>query len=182
MASRKPAPRKVATLADLAAARSGVFPGPSGLNYHVRPLNLERHALAGGLPANLRAIAIKGAQGVDELFDPQNEQALTEHGADVREYLDRLVADVLVEPEIPRDSDGKPDNETLDLLPPMDYRWLVSVAMGEEDYDGDGRRMWGREPLSAWATFRSFHGCDADCEGCQGVVAHVSAVDGGSAD
>jgi hypothetical protein len=173
---------KVATLADLAANRAKIVPGPSGLNYHVRPLNLERHALAGGLPAKLVGIASKGAEGVNELFDPENGNALAEHGDDVREYLDRLVADVLVEPEIPRDAEGRPDPDTIDLVPPMDYRWLVSIAMGEEDYDGEGRRMWGREPLSAWATFRTFHGCDADCSGCSGMVASLSADHGGSAD
>lgn len=182
MASRKQSPRKVATLADLAKARSVIAPGPSGLVYHVRPLNLERHALAGGLPANLRSIALQGAQAVNDLFDPKGADALAEHGSDVKAYLDRLVADVLVEPEIPRDEDGNPDETVIDSIPPKDYRWLVNIAMGEEDYDGEGRRMWGREPLSAWATFRSFHGCHEDCASCQSLLDSVSAAVGGSAD
>lgn len=180
MAAAKPkSPPSVTptTLDDLRKRRELLVTAPSGAVFKIRPINLERHALSGGLPAKLRDVAQKGAAGVNEVLGADDER-VSEEGEGVREYLDRLVAAVLVEPTLPVDEDGTPDPEAVDLLHPNDYRWLVAIAMGEEDFDGEGRRMWGREPLSRFATFRHEHGCSEDCDGCSRVVNRFSAPSG----
>jgi len=164
---------KVSTLADMQRSREIVAEGPSGLVYKIRPLNLERHALAGSLPGQLRQIALKGASGVDEVLGSDEAELLT-RGAEMRDALDDMVRSVVVEPELP--------GEDLDILPPVDYRWLVRIALGEEDRDGRERRLWGREPLTLWSTFRDEHGCDTDCEACDRMSRPVAEVHRGRVD
>jgi hypothetical protein len=160
-------------LSVLKANREITCYGPSGNVYTIRPVNLERHALAGGLPAKLRSLAMQGAQALDKAigWDDENDEdeivspeTRAERDAEKREvldYLDKIVRTIIVAPDL--------DGEDLDVLPPVDYRWALQVAMGESDEDGEGRRLWGREPLSRWATFREFHGCDEDCDHCRAV-------------
>lgn len=158
---------------------------PSGNRYDLRPLNLERFAATGGLPARLRSIASRGADAVNELLAEGDDERVSEEGAKAQEWLDRLCAEVIVSPSLyeldangdPKLEDGQKviDSELVDLLPPIDYKWAVAIALGECDEDGDGARLWGREPLSRWAVFRDEHGCDENCAGCAGVVAAFSA-------
>lgn len=159
---------KVTTLAELQRTREIVALSPAGHSYKIRPLNIERHALAGDMPPALRKIAMQGASGVDAVLSGDEAEVLAEHGNELRAYLDRLVLQVLVEPALSADE--------IDVLPPVDYRWLVQIAMGENDRDGEGRRLWGREPLTTWATFRDEHGCDADCESCDRMRRSVADV------
>lgn len=183
---------KTVSLKELKAQRDGIVaPGPSGNHFKIRPLNLERHALNGGLPAKLRAIALEGAAGVQRLFESEDD-TVSDEGKEVLGYLDGLVADVIVEPGLHADKDkvvtdprtgverhvkvGEADPEKIDLLLPVDYRWALNIAMGEEDSDGDGRRLWGREPLGRYATFREEHSCDADCPSCRRALARLSAA------
>lgn len=182
----KPETPKATTADELRASRVlTARVAPSGNRYDVRPLNLERLALSGGLPARLRHAASRGAAGVNDLLASDEDERLSSEGADVQEWLDRLCAEVIVSPSLYRtDAAGEPviedgqkvvDAELIDLLPPIDYKWAIAIALGEEDEDGVGARLWGREPLSRWAVFRSEHGCDEDCPGCHGVVAAFSA-------
>lgn len=167
---------KIASLADLKKKREIVAPGPSGFTYLVRPINLERHALSGGLPAKLRAVAAKGAEGVNELLAEGTDERVSEEGATVKTYLDSLVAATIVEPRLYADGTQDVSDEAIDLVPPVDYKWALAIAMGECDEDGEGKRLWGREPLSKWATFRVFHGCGEDCDGCSKLLSELSAA------
>lgn len=160
-------PNRVTSLSELQRKREIVALSPAGFTYKIRPLNMERYALAGTLPTTLRRLALQGAEGVDKMLGSEAE-SLLENGEEVRDYLDRLVLEVIVEPVL--------DAEHLDVLPPVDYRWLVRIAMGEEDRDGEGRRLWGREPLSVWSTFRDEHGCSPDCEPCDRMRRSVAEV------
>lgn len=165
------------------AAREVTRPGPSGIVYTLRPINLERHALAGGLPARLRQIALAGSDAIDKLLlgedevevaeddepiSPDAKAAQNDARADVLMYLDGLVRTLLVSVEW--------NDVDVEDIPPVDYKWAVKIAMGEGDEDGEGRRLWGREPLSRFNYFRHFHGCDEDCEGCNGVREFFSAT------
>lgn len=171
MTSETPAdgPR-VASKDDLRATRTAVVVAPSGHAYRIRPLNLERHALSGSLPGRLRQVALRGADAVDELFRTDDENQMSEHGREVRTYLDGLVLQVIVEPELTQaDLDQ-------DLLPPVDYRWAVGIAMGEIDRDGEGNRIWGREALSRWERFRDQPGVATDRGGGGGDGAQLPAA------
>lgn len=172
-AQRAQKQRIVAGVDAIRAARSVTAPGPSGVRYTIRPLNMERYALAGGLPASLRELALKGAEGLQEVLGGSHEM-IEERGSEIADYLDGLVRQVVTDPDI--------SELDLDELPPMDYRWLVAVAMGEMIYDGEGKRLWGREPLSAYQTFRSFHECAADCASCERMVAAVARASRGPDD
>jgi len=175
MSATKP---KIASLADLGKKREIVAPGPSGFTYRIRPLNLERHALSGGLPASLRAVAAKGSEGVNELLSAGSDEQIASDGSSVKSYLDSLVAAVIVEPSlyVEGTTTNEVSEDAIDVVPPVDYQWALAIAMGEHDEDGDGRRLWGREPLSRWATFRVFHGCGEDCDGCSQLLDELSAA------
>jgi hypothetical protein len=166
-----------------------VYRGPSGATYRLRKVNLERHALSGGLPVKLRKAAMEGVKGLERLLATEEDDAAQGITADAvagdgagrnetRDYLDDLVLATVVAPALKREDLGTGQLDDDPLLPAVDYAWLVKVAMGEEQYDGDGRRLWGLEPLDRFATFRAFHGCDADCEGCDGLRHAVSALVG----
>ena len=163
----------VASLSDIRGQRNVTAPGPTGLVYRLRPLNMERYALAGGLPASLREIALKGAEGVADVLTG-TQDVIEERGGELTGYLDGLVRQVVVEPDL--------TGVDMDELPPVDYRWLVAVAMGEMVYDGEGRRLWGKEPLTSYRTFRDFHDCPADCQSCERMVAAVARSPLGSDD
>ena len=159
--------RTPVTLADMKRQREIVAEGPSGLVYRIRPMNLERYALAGNLPEQLRTIAVRGADGIDELL-AGNRDELIEKGAESLAYMDKIVRQVIVEPDL-TDAD-------LDDLPPVDYKWAARIGMGEEDRDGRERRLWGREPLTLWGTFRDEHGCTEDCPSCDRLSRSVAEV------
>lgn len=146
--------------------------GPSGATYSIRKVNLERHALGGGLPVNLRRAAMEGVKGLEKLLDAEDSG---DGVNETRDYLDGLVLATVVEPQLTKEDLGNGELDDDPLLPAQDYAWLVKVAMGEEEYDADGRRLWGREPLDRFATFRAFHGCDESCEGCEGFRTAVAA-------
>lgn len=164
-AKRQEKQRIVSSLDEIRQSRNVTAPGPSGLVYTLRPMNMERYALSGGLPASLRELALKGAQGVAEVLGG-TQDVIEDRGGEVASYLDGLVRQVVVAPDL-TDFD-------LDELPPVDYRWLVAVALGEMVYDGEGKRLWGREPLSAYQAFRDFHRCNPDCPSCERMVAALA--------
>lgn len=160
---------------------------PAGFEVSLRLPNIESHALSGGLPAAIKKVATEGVSGVDKAI-----QAATADGdAEMLTYLEGIIARMFVEPEFeppvwelrPVDPD-KPQGEqkvTLvegdkldEYLTPPDYRWAILVAFGEKDVDGLGRRLWGREPLSRFKTFREEHDCPEDCPRCSTVVARLS--------
>lgn len=153
------------TIEALEASRELVAAGPSGHVYRIRPLNMERHALAGGFPEHLRQIALGGVDDLDAALKRSGEG---DDGAagELRDYLDNVVRQVVVSPEL-----GDVD---LDVLPPIDYRWLLMIGFGNVDVDGEGRRLWGREPLSRFRTFAEAHGCAEDCDRCGRARAALS--------
>jgi hypothetical protein len=161
------AKRKATTVAELRAKREILATAPSGAVFKIRPLNLEQYALAGHLPSQLRQAALGGAEAVDATL-AADDDALTKHGPEMAAMLDDLVLRMVVEPELTA--------EDLDALMPVDYRWLVRIAMQEEDRDGEGRRLWGREPLTVWSTFRHEHGCAEDCPNCARLTSAVADV------
>lgn len=155
--------------------------GPSGATYRLRKVNLERHALGGGLPVKLRRAAMEGVKGLEAILGDEETDGSAVN--ETRDYLDSLVLATIVEPPLTKDDLGTGQLDDDPVLPAQDYAWAVKVAMGEEEYDADGRRLWGLEPLDRFATFRVFHGCDEDCEGCGGFRHAVSAFvarDGGT--
>lgn len=158
---------KPVTLDTLKKSRSVVAEGPSGMVFRIRPINMERYALSGSLPAPLRGIASEGQQGIDSIFNTDSDELFKEKGAEVRDYLDDLVRQVIVEPNL--------EGFDLDELHPADYRWAVQIAMNETDKDGRGRLLWGSEPLSRFETFRTFHECPENCDKCEAVIEAFSA-------
>lgn len=185
-------PPKTTTLSQLEEMRE-LEPvlAPSGNYYRVRPLNLDRHALSGGLPTKLREIGLAGAEGINRLF--ADDDTLQEAGAEAREHFDRLVASVIVRPKLTLDEPkvmpaaleggeqktlmpGDPDPDVMELLPPVDYKWALGIAYMEVDRDGEGRLLWGRESLDRWATFREEHRCAEDCARCARVRSRFSAA------
>lgn len=156
--TRVPATRapKPATREELEQRRNGkLVRAPSGTHYRIRQLNLERHALSGGLPADLIKVALGGAEEIGRLFaqmastDGEEEPEVAASRASTREYLDEIVLAQLVEPKLTHADLGDPTDLKADsLLPGIDYQWLVSVAFREVDHDADDVRIWGVEPLS----------------------------------
>lgn len=134
-------PKAASALGDFKRIREGQYVTlPSGLSARIRFLNMEKHAMAGGMPSELRAIGLRGAAGVQEIFE--DDDSLTERGKAMQEYLDSIVRELIVEPRFP-------EGEDLDeYLIPVDYRWCVRVALGEEAFDGEGVPLFGRERLS----------------------------------
>ena len=173
-----PSDRTPSSREELEARRNGVVaPGPSGAIYRVRPINLETYTLAGGLPERLRQIALQGVKGINQLFKA-DEQQLSEHGLATKEWLDRLVQAVILEPKLELEDLGTGRLDDFPLLPPPDYKWALAIAMGDEDRDGEGRLLWGVEPESRWDAFREEHECPdwRECEGCVRLQQRYSAV------
>jgi hypothetical protein len=162
------------TVEQLKKTREVVATGPSGNVFRIRPMNLERHALSGQLPPSLRKLAASGAEGLNEFFaategeDQEEKNGRTKSQVkEVQDYLDNIVRQVIVEPDL--------NDVDLDVLHPIDYRWAAAIAMGEEDKDGQGRLLWGLEPLSRWEMFRRHHECAEDCEKCKEVMGEFQA-------
>jgi hypothetical protein len=170
---------KAATLAEWQARRELLVTLPSGVRVKIRPINIERQALAGGLPRGLRRLAAqsRGSAGLNAVLDRvlldedgDGDGQLDELIGEQRIYLDNLLRQMVVEPELP-------DGVDLDqIILPVDYHYLLRIAQREIDYDAEGRYLWGAEPLSRWDTFRTEHSCAEDCEGCSRVRATFSAA------
>lgn len=175
-APKKAQDRKYASWSEVEEGREKEATTPSGLRILIRPVNAERHALAGGFPAKLREIAMAATEGegnqasvINQVIGMSDEGEEGEAKKEALAYVDGLVRQLWVNPEIPEDAD-------LDQMLPADYEWSVNVALGETDYDGEGVRLWGREPLSRWTSFREEHGCPEDCEHCERVRDRFSNI------
>lgn len=161
---------------ELERRRHGVIAqGPSGAVYRIRAINLQRHALSGGLPERLRQLAMQGARGLNRILAAADEE-VNEVGETVRDYMDNLVLATIMEPELTKDDLGTGALDDDPLLHPADYVWAFQIAMREEDRDGDGRLLWGKEPLDRFQTFREEHVCENDCVACQRVIERFSAA------
>jgi hypothetical protein len=166
---------KAATLDELRSRREILITVPSGARLLIRPLNLERHALAGGLPGGLRKIAAmaRDSTGVNRVLEQVTEESpngeASELAVETRTYLDGLIRQMVVEPELPAEVDLD------EIFQPVDYHFLLQIAMRERDLDAEGRYLWGAEPLSRWETFREEHRCEPSCEACERVRAAFSA-------
>lgn len=162
---------KAATLDDFKEARTCWCELPSGLFVRLRPVNLTLHAMNGGMPDTLRRMTGLSPRQIGKQIaeSPNEAEAIT----DARRYMDGIVRDMVIEPEIPKDLDLE------ETLLPADYLFLFQIAQGERDEDARGVRLWGREPISRWALFRDEHGCESDCEACLRVQDAVSAYGSG---
>lgn len=159
-------PRKAATLDDFRGTRTCWCELPSGNIVKLRPVNMELHAMSGGLPDTLRRMTSLSTRQIQRAIADDEE---TDAMIQAKGYMDNLVRACIVEPEIPSDI----DLDTIFL--PADYHFLFQIAQRERDEDATGRRLWGREPISRWVLFREEHGCDEDCEACGRVQSAVSA-------
>lgn len=137
--------RRPITLDELRERQLLLAAAPSGAVYRVRPLNLERHALAGGFPTALREVAIKQTLGVAVVREQDEGDELVGRAGQLSGYFDELVRTLIVEPNLRDWAPNDPDPIT--LLPAVDYDWAVGVSLGTISTDGDGRRLWG-EPLT----------------------------------
>ena len=180
-----PTTLKPSSRAELERKRKGVLAtAPSGAVYRLRSMDLTRHALAGGLPAHLIQLGLAGKEGLKRVFEEMAEaegaeDEVLERYAGVREYMDKIVLASVMEPELKEADLGDPAKlDSNSLVPGMDYQWIVAVGLREEDYDAQGRRLWGLEPLSKFQLFRHFHDCTEDCPGCLGLSVGLSAVEG----
>lgn len=172
-----------ASLEELRSRRDLMAAGPSGNAYRIRPLNAEHHAMAGNFPQKLRELAMQGSKGMREMF--KDDKALTEHGKQFKSYLDDLVVMQILEPDFRpvleaqrrAEAEGAEAPATLDdYLLPEDYHWLVAIAFRETDRDGEGKLLWGREPLSRFQLFRDEHDCATDCASCGRAARALSAA------
>jgi len=167
---RSKAATKLATVAEWRSRREVEAVTPTGIRVRLRPPNIQRHALSGGLPSGLKRLAT-----ADDKVAVLNQVMASDDGdadaaaLETRDYLDRVVVAMVVEPAI--------SLEDIEEIPPVDYQWLVEVAFRNNDYDGEGHYLWGTEPLNRWAFFREEHRCDEDCAACGRIRAVVSALD-----
>lgn len=138
--SRSSRPAETVTLEELRRRRELVVPGPSGFVYRIRPLNLARHIMAGGLPERLRDVAIRAIVGESPFREDSTEEEKAERLRAAMEYRDELVRQVIVEPAL--------DGEALEELPPVDYEWAAGIAEGDVTVDGNGEPLWGAETLA----------------------------------
>lgn len=156
---------KVASLDDFRRSREVYATLPSGNLVKIRPTDLGMHALAGDLPMSLREIT-RAQEALEETLqnpgkvETPEEKKAREAGAD---YFLSLIKMTIVEPDFSRVATLA---ELMEILIPADTNWLLRVANGQEDRDAEGKRLWGREPLSRWKTFRELHRCPENCEAC----------------
>jgi hypothetical protein len=168
------------SLEQLEASRAGKLArAPSGNVYRLRQINLERFALAGGLPPLIAHIATEGQDAVNAMFEAMAKKETTpeerEANQEIVGFLDRLVLNSVKEPALTSDHLGRPGELDSDpALPPIDYEWLIAVAFRNVDVDADGRRLWGVEPFDRFRLFRELHRCPEDCEGCERVRDSIS--------
>jgi hypothetical protein len=176
------APTKASSRTELEKRLKGTFArGPSGLVYRLRPMDLTRHSMAGGLPVQLVTAALSEdtGEGLQSLF-----KDMAKAGSDAKkrketiDYMDKLVLQQVMEPKLQATDLPDPTNleDTSSLVPADDYTWLVAVAFRATDLDADGRHIWSVEDLNRWATFRHFHGCGEDCGGCEGIRVRLSSA------
>lgn len=164
---------------------------PSGYEVTIRPPNLEMHVLAGGLPVRLKELAAQGVVGIDNAI-----KEATTADPELQGYLCSIVCQMLLDPvfdppryalmndkgeEVPMEhADGTErvacvEGDDLDeFLLPIDFKWLLLVAFGNIDEDGEGKPLWGRPLLARFEPFRSEHGCASDCPKCARVEASLS--------
>ncbi len=163
--------RRPATLAELQRSRELVALSPGGHYFKIRPFSVEDYALAGGLPGRLLAIASGGADAINQEIErvAGDASGLDESAREARGFFAGLVKRLVIEPDL------SAVEEPSQVMLPVDFKWLVNIALMEEDRDGEGRRLWGREPLSAFRLFRQEHRCAEDCESCGRVVEAFSA-------
>lgn len=161
---------------DLLQASKGVVAvGPSGAVFRIRAINVERHALAGGLPQSLRRLATQGARGVDKLLSA-NEDKVDKAGLKTRDYLDKLVLATIMEPKLQQEDLGTGELDDSPLLHPADYKWALNIAFGNEDEDGEGKLLWGRMPINRLAIWREEHDCPEECAACVQVVTRFTTA------
>lgn len=157
--------------ADLEKLKQGVVAhGPGGGVYRLRQLNFERHALSGSLPAVLVRVAMGGKQAIDAILQEVGETEAADeetvaYRQQIRDYLDEIVIASVIEPKLTRADLPGADLADDALVPARDYQWIVSVALREEDYDAQGNRLWGVEPLSRFRDLSQLAGLFTDSEG-----------------
>lgn len=151
----------IATLDDLRATREVVALLPSGYRVRIRPPNMELHALSGGLPSRLRRLATVGAPELNRMLS--NREEADEALLETRDYLVAVVREMVIDPDL---SSLRTFEELDAILLPADFHFLLEIGQRERDYDAEGKRLWGIEPLGRWETFRDVHGCAEDCPAC----------------
>jgi hypothetical protein len=104
-------PATPVSLEELRQTSERICPGPSGFVYRVRSLNLQRHAFSGSFPASLQEIAIKQALG-ESVVRPEDEgqapSVLIARYADLGDYFDEIVRNVIVEPRLTAPPENEP--------------------------------------------------------------------------
>jgi hypothetical protein len=183
---QKPAvpPTRTPSRRDEFEARRGgvVATGPSGLNYKIIRLGRAQAALAGKLTTELKRAALREAQKMARsgggpaqaqkaALSVIDADQLEELEKEERETAKRLILATVVEPPL---SDEDLEGED-PFVPTVDQDWLEQVATGQTDEDGQGRRLWGPEPLSQLARFRHHHECPEDCAACSSTLDDFTA-------
>lgn len=152
---------------ELEQFRKGVVAvGPSGSAYRVRQLNPQRHILTGGLPMRLRNLAKMNDKEISGAVMGAEKEGQSDDARGMLEYMDNVVLAVIMEPPLTVEDLGSGEFSDDPLLPPLDYTWAFNIGQMRENRDGEGRLLWGKEPLSRFQSFRDAHGCDEDCEDC----------------
>jgi hypothetical protein len=159
--------KKAVTVEELRARRTLYATMPSGAVVRIRPPNMELHALSGGLPSRLRHLTGESGAELNRRLsqEAQNEKE-DEAALATRDYLVEIVRNTIVEPDL---SSLKTFEELDAVMLPIDFHWLLQIGQRETDYDGEGKRLWGTEPLDRWKYFRELHRCDEDCEACGAI-------------
>lgn len=179
---RIPSTLKPSSRAELEKRRKGfVARGPSGIWYRLRPLSIERHAFAGGMPPSLAQVVGESEESVatllQELARPDQTPEEREASKEVVRYLDRIVLASVMEPALTEDDLGDAGNLANEsLVPAEDFMWLVSVALRSTAHDAEGRRLFGFEPELQLNIFRAFHECAEDCEHCNEMNAALAQL------
>jgi hypothetical protein len=120
-------------------------------------VNAER----GGLPA------VIGAEIANANGDEKAQEQAAKHIAEFGRLTKYLVAEALVEPKLTVDD--------LDDVPEEDLEMLMRIVTGRQSFDAVGVRI-GVEPLDAWETWRSKHGCPDDCPHCEDARSALSSI------
>lgn len=174
--ARVPPTFKPSSRADLEARRKGVVArGPSGAVYRIRKVNLRRQVELGSLPTELRKIALasvrsqmNGGEVASELTEDDMD-ALNARRQAQRDEDDRLLLATVIEPKLTLDDLGTDELDDDPVVPAVDQEWLVAVARGTATRDGEGRSLWGPDPVTLIQVFQREHDCQPDCKHCAGV-------------
>jgi hypothetical protein len=184
---KKPAPvtptRKPSSRDELERRRTGVLAtGPSGSVYRIRKVNIQRQALEGTLPRELRELALNvvsrsnGRDPMRELARQIDEEKLAELISETKSQNDRLVLATVIEPELVLEDLGTGELDDDPVLPAVDYEWLLAIAKGLEDRDAEQRMLWGPEPRNRMEIFQEAHNCAEDCKDCDEVIRQFTAL------